>query len=310
MTTRTRLLILAAPALSAVLVAQQNVPSVRNPLGGDSAVVAEGQSLFNQVCQSCHGPGGQGSDRGPALTRTTSDPRERGRRRVPHDPHRSARHADAPVCRLHGHADLAARQLHSQPAGARSVGGTDARRRQETSRPARGCSLAAPRARPATKSTDAAACSVRSCRTQDDSRRPRCSRRSWTRPRRSPPRAAAGVGGGGAPTVTVVVKMQDGREIRGVRRNEDTFSLQMVDSSGQLQLLDKTKLASVTVDTGSLHAIGLRDAAVGFRDHEPRRIPSGAAGARPDQNCRRAAASGRRHVRAAPERRSASLTTG
>ena len=47
--------------------------------------------------------------------------------------------------------------------------------------------------------------------------------------------------------------MQDGREIRGVRRNEDTFSLQMIDSSGELRLLDKTKLASVTVDTGSLH---------------------------------------------------------
>jgi len=57
--------------LSVVLVAQQNAQPVRNPLGGDPAVVAEGQSLFNQVCQSCHGPGGQGSDRGPALTRTT-----------------------------------------------------------------------------------------------------------------------------------------------------------------------------------------------------------------------------------------------
>ena len=33
--------------------------------------------------------------------------------------------------------------------------------------------------------------------------------------------------------------MKDGREIRGVRRNEDTFSLQMVDASGQLHLLDK-----------------------------------------------------------------------
>ncbi len=71
----------------------------------------------------------------------------------------------------------------------------------------------------------------------------------------APQPAAGGRGGGrgGAPTVTVVVKMQDGREIRGVRRNEDTFSLQVIDSSGQLRLLDRTKLASVTVDTGSLH---------------------------------------------------------
>src|SRR5262245_10491171 len=36
---------------------------------------------------------------------------------------------------------------------------------------------------------------------------------------------------------TVIVKLQDGREIRGVRLNEDTFSLQMRDASGQLHLL-------------------------------------------------------------------------
>ena len=35
--------------------------------------------------------------------------------------------------------------------------------------------------------------------------------------------------------------MLDGKEIRGVRRNEDTFSLQMVDATGQLHLLDKLK---------------------------------------------------------------------
>src|SRR4029077_7914511 len=39
-------------------------------------------------------------------------------------------------------------------------------------------------------------------------------------------RGGGGGRGGGAPS-TVVVKMQDGKEIRGVRRNEDTFSLQM-----------------------------------------------------------------------------------
>ena len=33
---------------------------------------------------------------------------------------------------------------------------------------------------------------------------------------------------------TVIVTTPEGREIRGVRRNEDTFSLQMADASGQL----------------------------------------------------------------------------
>ena len=43
-------------------------------------------------------------------------------------------------------------------------------------------------------------------------------------------RGSRGRASGGA----VRVIMKDGREIRGVRRNEDTFSLQMVDESGQL----------------------------------------------------------------------------
>ena len=125
MTTRTRLLILAAPALSAVLVAQQNVPSVRNPLGGDSAVVAEGQSLFNQVCQSCHGPAGQGSDRGPVLARTAlihgntdADVFRAIRAGVPGT-------QMPPFAGLTRHADLAARQLYSQPAGPGSGAGAD-----------------------------------------------------------------------------------------------------------------------------------------------------------------------------------------
>src|SRR5207302_7854044 len=58
-------------------------------------------------------------------------------------------------------------------------------------------------------------------------------------------------GRGGAPTV-LVAKMQDGREIQGVRRNEDTFTLQMVDASGQFHLLDKTRLAELRRENRSL----------------------------------------------------------
>ena len=62
------------------------------------------------------------------------------------------------------------------------------------------------------------------------------------------PNSAPGGRGGGAPLV-VVARRPDGREIQGVRRNEDTFSLQLVDASGQLHLLDKTKLAEVRRET-------------------------------------------------------------
>src|SRR2546427_3246043 len=59
-------------------------------------------------------------------------------------------------------------------------------------------------------------------------------------------------GRGAGPAPTVIVKLQDGREIRGVRRNEDTFTLQIVDASGQLHLLDKTKLSALRYENLSL----------------------------------------------------------
>ena len=65
------------------------------------------------------------------------------------------------------------------------------------------------------------------------------------------PLPGSGGRGGGAPMV-VVARMQDGRELRGVRRNEDTFSLQMIDASGRLHLLDKRKAREVVRENRSL----------------------------------------------------------
>jgi alcohol dehydrogenase (cytochrome c) len=60
-------------------------------------------------------------------------------------------------------------------------------------------------------------------------------------------------GGRGAPTPLVVIaRTLDGREITGVARSEDTFSLQMIDVSGQLHLLDKSRLAEVRHENRSL----------------------------------------------------------
>ncbi len=50
----------------------------------------------------------------------------------------------------------------------------------------------------------------------------------------------------------VVVKTRDGREIRGLRRNEDTFSLQLMDTADQFHLLEKKNLADVRYETKSL----------------------------------------------------------
>ncbi len=64
--------------------------------------------------------------------------------------------------------------------------------------------------------------------------------------------ATPGRGRGPRRPQTVVAKTRDGREIRGVRRNEDTFSVQMIDALGQLHMFEKSKLASVRVEDASL----------------------------------------------------------
>jgi alcohol dehydrogenase (cytochrome c) len=50
----------------------------------------------------------------------------------------------------------------------------------------------------------------------------------------------------------VVAKTRDGKEIRGLRRNEDTFSLQLMDAGEQFHLLDKRTLAEVHYEEKSL----------------------------------------------------------
>jgi alcohol dehydrogenase (cytochrome c) len=61
-----------------------------------------------------------------------------------------------------------------------------------------------------------------------------------------------GAGGRGGGPAVVVAKTQDGREIQGVRRGEDTFTIQIVDTSGQIHLLDKQKLAGLRSENRSL----------------------------------------------------------
>jgi PQQ-dependent dehydrogenase (methanol/ethanol family) len=49
-----------------------------------------------------------------------------------------------------------------------------------------------------------------------------------------------------------VVRTKDGRELRGLRRNEDTYSLLLTDLTGTLHRLEKKDLAEVRTEAGSL----------------------------------------------------------
>ena len=77
--------------------------------------------------------------------------------------------------------------------------------------------------------------------------------------RGTPPGPGRGNGRGGRPgrgtgvrAAAITVRTLDGKEYRGIRRNEDVFSLQMVDLSGKLRLLDKSDLAEIRLETKSL----------------------------------------------------------
>src|SRR4029450_6572406 len=58
--------------LGLMLLAQHGAQgAATNPLANNAAAAAEGRALYAKICQSCHGPAGEGSgDRGPSLTRT------------------------------------------------------------------------------------------------------------------------------------------------------------------------------------------------------------------------------------------------
>ena len=51
-----------------------------------------------------------------------------------------------------------------------------------------------------------------------------------------------------APPPSIVVTTKDGRELRGVRLNEDTFTLQMADAAGAFHFFDKATLQSYRVE--------------------------------------------------------------
>ena len=241
-------MLLAAGA--SAIAARQNIPAP-NPLAASPAGVAAGQTLFSQLCQSCHGPAGQGAgDRGPALNSGTF---------------------------THGSADADLfRAIRSGIRGTQMApfGGLSETQVWQLVAYLRTLAPAPPGAAPATAAGDAPAgealffgrAGCASCHEvnarggiigpdlSNAGRLPAAVLQAKITSPNSPAAASGGrAGRGGATPATVTVKTLDGQAIRGVRRNEDTFSLQMIDLSGQLRLLDKSTLASVVVEDASLH---------------------------------------------------------
>jgi alcohol dehydrogenase (cytochrome c) len=232
--------LLTAPLLlSAALLAQptQNAPE-RNPLAGSAAARAAGARLFQQTCASCHAD----SARAPSLA-TGAFSRGGQDREIFQNIRNGIPGTQMPaftrfssdeiwqlVTYVRSLTNPAADANPPSPAAAAAPRG-DAATGESIFGGKGGCANCHQvRGRGGIVGPDLSAAGTRSI----DALRQKIL---------NPSTAAARV---------VTARTRDGREITGVARNEDTFSLQMIDVSGQLHLLDKTTLAEVRHENRSL----------------------------------------------------------
>lgn len=236
-------LMLLCSGTGVLLAGQQAAERQENPLAGQQAAIAAGRRLYEQTCQSCHGGDGRGG-RGPALATGVF-------RRGGEDGQlfRTIRNGIAgtgmpPFSRLSPDqvwqliAYLRSLSATSGTTGERVAGDPAAGEKLFYGKAAcDACHEVNGRGRIIGPDLSAAAVipaerlrrkllDPNTAITPDD---------PWQRPPR-----------------TIVVKTTDGQEIRGVWRNEDSYSLHLVDLAGKLRLLDKQHLAEQRYEARSL----------------------------------------------------------
>jgi alcohol dehydrogenase (cytochrome c) len=250
---------LAAVATGALFAQQPPVSdTVTNPLATSLTAAAEGQRIYDGTCQTCHGAGGVGDPGrgGPALNVTGLKHGDGDA-----DLFRTIRQGIAGT-QMPPYKGLRDEQVWQLVSYIRSLQNTSA-----SVAPARGAirpegdvaageQLFFGRAGCATCHEINARGGVTGPDLSNAGRlTPAALRQKIVSPNDPLPPVPGARGGGGGrgapPPVTIVVKTADGREVRGVRRNEDMFSAQIVDASGSLHLIDKLR-TPITVEARSL----------------------------------------------------------
>src|SRR5262245_462221 len=240
--------------LGAAPLAQQ-AGTTRNPLANRPDAADAGHRLYDQTCQSCHGPAGQG-DRGPALNSGSFS-------------HGSA-DADlfqtirvgVPGSQMPPFPGLTDEQTWQLVVYIRSLAvspgsPSSPERSSPPGREAFSGAAGDPRAGEALFFGTARCSSCHQVNGRGGIVGPDLSAAGRTaiaslRSKILEPSTVTPIGRGALPPQTIVATTSDGREIRGVRRNEDTFSVQVVDTTGALHLVDKTTLRSYRVENRSL----------------------------------------------------------
>src|SRR3954463_12756641 len=238
----------AVPLAATVIGARQATTPTTNPLTGDAAAVAVGHDLYAQICQACHGPGAQGTDRGPglatsALLHGNADA----------DLFRTVRNG-VPGTQMAGFAALTDSDIWRIVAYVRTL--------QTSAFTTAGIATGDPAVGEALFFGKAECGTCHEVNGRGGIVGPELSaagllstgalQQKIIDPDFRIQTSTRGARGAASPA-HVIATTKEGRQIRGVRRNEDTFSLQMIDVSGQLHLLDKLTLASLVVDETSLH---------------------------------------------------------
>ncbi|HKY21251.1 MAG TPA: PQQ-dependent dehydrogenase, methanol/ethanol family [Vicinamibacterales bacterium] len=254
-----KFLLLAVAGMTAGVLFAQQAPmsdTVVNPLADNPTAAAEGQRIYDGTCQTCHGPAGVGDrDRGGSPLNTTGLKQGDGDA----DLFRTIR-TGVTGTQMPSYKGLRDEQVWQLVSYIRLLQNAPASTRGTPQAPegdvASGEALFFGKAACSRCHEVNARGGVTGPDLSNAGRLASAAIRQKivapSQPLPPAPGARGGGGRGGPAPVTIVARMQDGREIRGVRRNEDTFSVQIVDASGQLHMLDKLKLVSLTAETQSL----------------------------------------------------------
>jgi alcohol dehydrogenase (cytochrome c) len=230
------------------LFAQEHSPDKeKNPLAGNPSAIAAGARLYEQACQACHGGEARGSERGPALG--TGSFKHGG---LDGQIFLNIRNGVAST-QMPPFKRLTTEQVWQLVSYIRSLNVAPA---AATSNSAAGSLLAGEQL--FFGKANCAACheiNARGAAIGPDLSNAGRITADLLRQKILDPATSTNPNARGRrrnPGAIVVVKTKDGRELRGLRRSEDTFSLVMTDTSGKLHLLEKKDLAEVRVEAGSL----------------------------------------------------------
>jgi alcohol dehydrogenase (cytochrome c) len=239
------------------LIAQRDVPEAqRNPFTGNADAKVAGRKVYDAACQGCHGSEARGGDRAPALgggllTHGNADGEifqniRAGIRGTPMPPF--GRLTTDQIWQLVSYI----RSLSGPGSPAETVSGNADHGRRVFEAEARciDCHLVNGLGTPIGPDLSAAG-TLSAEQLQAAILNPNAGGGRGSAP--GPGRGnGRGGRGGGVRAAAITVKTLDGEEYRGIRRNEDVFSLQMIDLNGKLRLFDKSNLAEIRVETRSL----------------------------------------------------------